>query len=133
MHPVIREVYDAIQRDDRTFSPKLKGLLDTYVGPHIIPELISGRMTPEQFAGSLADTLQQGFFRESKSIEYLRAFVDTFSPPPSPPLPADPVNVVVGACPICNTEYEWPDKAAFDADDKKCQCGGVIVYVEGGQ
>lgn len=117
-HPTIQQVYDAIEAGDKEFFPKLKEMLDIYVGPHIIPSLLNKSLNVDQFLQSLAQNLNEPFLVGEKAKVYFNNFLASFPPPSS----------LVATCRGCSAEYEFSDAKEFEASDKKCEdCGGLLV------
>lgn len=123
MHPAIREVYEAVESRNKGFFPKLRELIDIYVGPHIIPSLLGRTLEVESFLQSLSANLNQPFLLEEKSKLYFKEFLSSLSV-------REQSSMVIGKCGKCNTEYEFANLEEFDHSDKKCEdCGGELVTI----
>lgn len=130
MNPVVKEIYEAIESRNKEFYPRLKQLLDIYVGPHILPMIVSGQMAQEVLLNNLATSLQNPYFAEEKSRMYFSEFIASFAPVVDLSVP--PEGGIVGRCSSCGTEYEFNSEESFEQDTKQCDnegCGGVIDRV----
>lgn len=121
MHPVIKEIYDAIESRDRTFYPKLNDMINIYVGPHILPSLLDGTLNIDTFLASLSANLSQPFLLEPKAKIYFEEFLAAFGKQPER---AEPQGGVVAKCSNCGAEYDFENQEEFDKDEKKCEEAG---------
>ncbi|MBT9167437.1 MAG: hypothetical protein DDT19_00775 [Syntrophomonadaceae bacterium] len=121
MNPTLSTLYNAIQSKDKSFYPQLKNLLEIFIGQHIISSLINNTIPVDVFLQSLSTTFNQSFFNDEKTKQYFSEFLSAV---------AINYKSIIGVCSSCNAEYEYDSKEYFDADIKKCSCGGSIQKIE---
>ena len=128
-NPVVQEIYDAIQKDDINFFPKMKDLMNIYVGGNAMEKLVTREVTILSFLQTMNTYLREPFFLEDRTIQYFNKFLSWHM---------DEVrkNTVVGTCNLCKEQYDYMSREEWNADLKNCDCGGVIeevtVHANGG-
>ncbi len=133
LHPVIAEIHEAIESRNTAFHPKLRQLIDIYIGPHMVPALITGQIAKDVFLASLAEQLAHPYFNEPQSLIYFGEFIEAqaklvqgVEKPPSPS-----VGVIIGRCVACGEEFEYPEGDG-PSGDEVCgvnACQGTIEPV----
>lgn len=130
VNPVVKEIYDSIESRDKAYYPRLKQLIEIYIGPHLLPSILSGQLSQEDFLTQLAVSLQNPYFAEEKARIYFSEFLSSLVP-----LVAAET-MVVGRCNRCGDTYEFDGEEQFKADTKQCDasgsegpCGGTIEKV----
>jgi hypothetical protein len=120
MNPILKNLYDAIQNNDVNYYPQIKELMKIYIGPHILPSLISKEITIDQFLNSLSTMLSQPFFLEDKTKQYFEQFIASCTHEYTP---------VIAKCNTCGSEYDFHNKQDFESDSKVCDCGGTLELI----
>lgn len=123
MNPVVRQILDAIEKNDVEFYPKLKDYLGIYVNPGVVQSLVDGEIAEATFLETLSATLQQPFLASDQSKTYFNNFLNSLRP--------DPLKLVVAKCAQCGEEFDYEDQKAYDEDGKVCEgCGGTIEAIK---
>ena len=126
VHPIVAEITAAVASNDQSYFPKLQELIILFIGPHVIPALVSGTVSVDTFLSLVSSSAYGDIFNLPESKVYLEAFIE-WSKNQSPSQEA----VVAGngsipvKCEKCGEEFdvlleEWK------MDDKVCDCGGNL-------
>jgi len=127
LHPVIAEIHNAIESRDSSYYPKLKQLIDIYIGPHMVPALVSGQINIAVFLSTLADQLGHPYFNEPQTHEYFKEFIEAQKGEKAAPSAAQ-TGPVIGRCNHCGAEYEYLD-GLVPGEPEVCGengCSGII-------
>jgi len=130
LHPVIAEIHNAIESRDPSYYPKLKQLIDIYIGPHMVPALVSGQINIAVFLSTLADQLGHPYFNEPQTHEYFKEFIEAQKAEKAAPATAQ-TSPVIGRCNHCGAEYEYMD-GLVPGEPEVCGengCSGIIELV----
>ncbi len=145
-HPLIKELYIAIEKNDHNYFPKLIHGVGYWVenGDQYLQAMITDAMSFEQVMDFLIQ-LGGEYFRQGKAADYVKAFIDWYKramgsiatganevPSPTTAIQteitgtvepdADKVSktLVTAQCDKCFELFEFDSKEAFMADNKIC-------------
>jgi len=130
-NPIVREVLDAIEKDDEEFFNQLSELIFMMLGPNTIDGLVSGKISLPFLMKMGSNSLGVDLSTIPKAKPYFEKFVEWLrvnagSPHPEP--------VVSGRCEGCGEEYDFDTEEDWENDNKICDaCGGKVIRVVGAE
>lgn len=142
-HPLLQELYKAIEKNDQTYYPKLVHGIGYYVenGDQYLQAAIQGVLSPDQVQGFLVD-MGGEYFRQGKVKDYMASFVDWYRKKvgailensTEDKLDIESVETIKAVCVKCHEAYEFEDEESWKQDSKLCDnetesgaCKGEIV------
>lgn len=130
MLPVFKVILMNARQKREIFYPELKEILTGSLPGPRYEAIISGAVPLEDFMEELVPYVGANFDAPVVK-EYFQAFiawVNASKKPAAPPSPPPPSEVVTGKCSKCGALFDYPNKAAWEAD-KSCDdpnCFGEI-------
>ncbi len=103
----------AIESNNVTFYPELKGVLQGVVPPDIFTQIVEGTI-PVSVISDKIKPYGGDYFSSQQAQAYMTNFVEWMHS-----------NEVVGKCQICYQEFVYDSKEQLESDNK-CSCGGEI-------
>jgi hypothetical protein len=118
-HPLVQEIYNAVQNNDESYYGKLKDIINMYCG-NSLEKILNSELSVPGFLQTLNTSLSDTFFTEEPTVLYFNRFIDWIK---------DEINknLVIGVCDQCHEEYDYHSRQDYEQDSKICNCGGKIL------
>jgi len=127
VHPIVAEIMGAVASNNQIYFPKLQELIILFIGPHVIPALVSGTVSVDTFLSLVSSSAYGDIFNMPESKTYLEVFIEWVkNQAPSQEAVVAGNGFVPVKCEKCGDEL---DVALEDwkTDDKICdECGGNL-------
>ena len=122
-NPIVQEIYDSIQSNNEEYFPKLRDLINIYIGGNALDKLVGREITVFAFLQTMNQSLYETFFTEEASIKYFNNFLVWH-------INEIHKNMVVGICNQCGEQFDFATRQEFGADSKVCDACGTGTIEE---
>lgn len=130
VHPIIAEITAAVASNNQAYFPKLQELIILFIGPHVIPALISGTVSVDTFLSLVSSSAYGDIFNLPESKAYLESFIEwSKGQTPSQETAVAGNGLVSVKCDKCGEEFDVPPEE-WKMDNKVCDCGGTLKEIE---
>lgn len=120
MNPIVKQIYQAVKTKNIEFYPQMKSLIESWVNPYVIQELISGRADLDGFLSQAGVMLGESWFTTDETKTYFEGFITWCKE-------EHLKNIVVVKCDKCK-DYFDVNKADY-RHSEKCDCGGLLEAI----
>jgi len=133
VHPIVAEIMGAVASNNQNYFPKLQELIILFIGPHVIPALISGTVSVDTFLSLVSSSAYGDIFNMPESKVYLETFIE-WSKKPVEGMVSSESEIVAGdgfvsvKCDKCEEEFDVPPEE-WKIDNKVCDCGGNLKEI----